>query len=389
MVGSSFVYIQNLLILNEKLVKFIKAIFQSKSYELDLHEKLKAVRMHTSFVSDQADLNQHVQVAAINDRTAALPQIEVVVGKILENQLSVINSLYVGLTDQERDQCSLRSLSLQSLSVRRNPRYSTPKRTNKLLEVLGFNDQKPAQDITFALQAMSSFQLSEQDRIKWIMNAGQFQDWLSALNSRTLIINANCPDSTIVSPVSFICAMLVRSLEAMRQAVTIHFFCGLATSGPEGNAVGMLRSLIGQLLEQHNFDLSFLSVEQMDDLRRHSVKMLCQLLADLVSQINDGHALFCVIDAVYFYEDKVRRKDLCDILRRLARMTHVRKNLIFKLLVTSPLTCCYVDDQSSISKFGGVLSVPEYTDGGNQGFSQADWNGKAHQVMTDFGEGLC
>ncbi|KAL2051189.1 hypothetical protein ABVK25_008618 [Lepraria finkii] len=62
---------------------------------------------------------------------------------------------------------------------------------------------------------------------------------------------------------SYVCALLVRSLRGTDSAVTISFFCGLHIINNDSltGLVGLMRSLISQIPSVHDFNPDFIDTE--------------------------------------------------------------------------------------------------------------------------------
>jgi len=149
---------------------------------------------------------------------------------------------------------------------------------------------------------------------------------------------------------SYMCAILIQSLEDIPQAASIHAFCGGLTTGPDqcDKVGGLLRSLISQLVSLYDFDLSLLEKRTFRSrVRDHKLKSLCELFSILIKQVPRDTPVFCVIDGISFLESQ-GSEDACYCIRELQRLAEDDEvDAIFKLLVTSQFASRYVCDYFS------------------------------------------
>lgn len=103
-----------------------------------------------------------------------------------------------------------------------------------------------------------------------------------------------------------------------------------------------MRNLIGQLLQSHpGFDLS--AVTKLRQLRRDDVHGLCGVFHELIQQLPDDVIVFCIVDGVTEFEDRMALKETGEeVVRALVlavEMCIQRRGsgggCIFKLLLTS------------------------------------------------------
>jgi hypothetical protein len=67
-----------------------------------------------------------------------------------------------------------------------------------------------------------------QIRAEWLMANEVVSKWFKSTDSRVILINGNSSVERI-SPISFFCAMLIRSLKTLKPIIVIDHFCGLHT----------------------------------------------------------------------------------------------------------------------------------------------------------------
>ena len=181
------------------------------------------------------------------------------------------------------------------------------------------------------------------------MHSHKLQKWITTPESSALFINANHKGFTRQQPTSFICAKLVDSITPApshpqpepRMSLSLAFFCGehLSKDDPDSGPDGMMRSLLAQLLLAYrDFDLR--TIQRMQNLNYDDVNDLCDVFDLLITQLPQYIVVFCVLDAVSFYEDNptvceeasIVVQALVDVVERTRR----ESGCAFKLLLMSP-----------------------------------------------------
>lgn len=146
---------------------------------------------------------------------------------------------------------------------------------------------------------------------------------------------------------SFVCALLIQSLQTTDAAITISFFCGLHTlsTDPLSSAAGLMRSLISQLLSIHSFNLSFIDEDYEEQLHQNNLEYLLDLFRTLIEQLPSSRVLFCLIDGIAFYERHQDRNDIQALLETLSEITDDRGiGPVVKVLMTNPLRSRWAKD---------------------------------------------
>lgn len=213
------------------------------------------------------------------------------------------------------------------------------------------------------------------------MNSSEFKDWLTAPASRFMLVNGNAEHDRI-SPASFACGLLIKSLAKSKCLVKLSFFCGLHTDtrNKDTGAPQMLASLIGQLLEQYNeIDLSFLSPSQLTELKEYNVGLLSKLLKALLKQLPKGYIVLCMIDGISFYEERWLKQDARHAIWTLIDLLDDRNlAVVMKLMVTSAARSTWVSKGVQSDQ---IFNIPEDMDYSNQGFNlQALGRGAQRQI---------
>lgn len=204
------------------------------------------------------------------------------------------------------------------------------------------------QDVEAKLRTIWALPKHDQDRVVAIMRSHKLQKWITATDSSALFINANHKGSARKQPTSFICAKLANSLmlspknaqSEHRMSLALAFFCGehLQKDDPDSGPAGMMRSLLAQLLLAYrDFDLR--TIQRMQDLNYDDVNDLCDIFDLLIMQLPHYIVVFCVVDAISFYEDS---PTVCEeasiVVRTLVDGVEQTKEsgCTFKLLLMSP-----------------------------------------------------
>ena len=130
---------------------------------------------------------------------------------------------------------------------------------DQLLVVLGSLEAMTEQDLH---RCLAKSKLADPERAMWIINSNKLGQWLNSAGSSTLLINGNGEGNEIFSATTFIASKLLESLSTLQSVLSLSFFCSLHASTSddfEANAIGMVKSLITQLL-LHDFptELNFL-----------------------------------------------------------------------------------------------------------------------------------
>ncbi|KAF2801362.1 uncharacterized protein BDZ99DRAFT_577641 [Mytilinidion resinicola] len=214
----------------------------------------------------------------------------------------------------------------------------------QFLQSLYVNVDIVSLDIENTLRQREAMDQSCQGQGAWLLQSQQFQNIISSRQSEILLVDGNADGFELerISPMSTLCAALLRSFEHRRSGTPIHlsFFCGLHTSSndPLSGPTGMMRSLTAQLLRMYEFRFDFVdSHRYRDALESHDLHYLCAAFEKLVYQLPAHTPVFCVIDGISLFE----RLDLESDLGRIAatfKQLGLDPSLgcFFKPLITSP-----------------------------------------------------
>ncbi|CAD6583586.1 MAG: hypothetical protein ASARMPREDX12_001310 [Alectoria sarmentosa] len=268
--------------------------------------------------------------------------IESTVKETLENFLA--SSDRMDYRTQDGPMLPVRKVASESQLLRERRRFR-----QQLLTGLEYEDSVLEQDVEAKLQTIWTLPTQDQDRVMAIMHSHKLQKWITTPESSALFINANHKRTTRQQPTSFICAKLVDSITPAprppqpepRMTLPLAFFCGehLSKDDPDSGPDGMMRSLLAQLLLAYrDFDLR--TIQRMQNLNYDDVNDLCDVFDLLITQLPQYIVVFCVLDAVSFYEDNptvceeasIVVQALVDVVERTRR----ESGCAFKLLLMSP-----------------------------------------------------
>ncbi|KAI0149439.1 hypothetical protein BJ166DRAFT_63611 [Pestalotiopsis sp. NC0098] len=131
--------------------------------------------------------------------------------------------------------------------------------------------------------------------------------------------------------------MLVKNLREVDRFKSVAFFCGLHSYEDFGGARTLIMSLLTQLLQQQQFDLSFISHPLASSLDAGNVGAFCYVFGELLRQVKNTETVFCVIDGINFYEcyGEDLLHEIAYVLCYLLDLT-TQRGALFKILITSP-----------------------------------------------------
>lgn len=236
---------------------------------------------------------------------------------------------------QEKDS-QIRRLKLR---VQQFEQASSALSVTDLLDILALPNTHPDGDLQQAFLRIDPNGGEAELALK--VNSGQvFKEWQGEDEAPPLFIEGGLPPSNRRSTaLGIISSTLIKSQEGSPCATSIYYFCGMhdntqdSICGPQG----LLRSLVGQILQKFDVNLDFISMLSRPLIEKLNIRALCDCFAKLVKQLPARTVLFCIIDGVSFFETALWANDTAKVigdLRALAYDSDV--GAIFKLLVTSP-----------------------------------------------------
>jgi hypothetical protein len=195
-----------------------------------------------------------------------------------------------------------------------------------LLRLLNVPSHAASAELDLVLSRANDLDAASQAQAAWLLQHRRFRQWLSSRDPDLLLVDGHADAHACgrMSPMSLVCGLLARMLEHYGrcaqphgqppppQPIVLSFFCGLHQGGSRGGGgggadalpgpVGLMRSLIAQLLAHYPFDVSFIAARAWrQPLERHELEPLTVLVAELVRQLPEV-PLFCVIDGIDCYE---------------------------------------------------------------------------------------
>ena len=111
---------------------------------------------------------------------------------------------------------------------------------------------------------------------------------------------------TRISPMTVVLSSFALGLFDDHSSTVVYFFCSLHPGGmsPSTSPVQLMRSLVKQLLVQHDFSPIFVNtIDYREKLRKCDLPTLCNAFVQLVRQLLDRQDLFCLLDSICFYEN--------------------------------------------------------------------------------------
>lgn len=182
----------------------------------------------------------------------------------------------------------------------------------------------------------------DQARAEQLIRTRQIREWLTSPISAQLLVHGNHDRRAYISGLSLFCLSLTHTLgERAPQFIPLTFFCGLHVDPLGGQAHtggrAMVQSLIGQLLERHDFSRSHLSGLDERLIRSGDVAELCKLFEMLVRALPDHVVLFCIMDGILYYEREEFKGDMTLVLITILRLSNDDSIRVpVKVLITSP-----------------------------------------------------
>ena len=213
---------------------------------------------------------------------------------------------------------------------------------------------------------MTAIPLLDQDRTAAIIQHKSTDKWLHDTDSGALLIHGHCRRHDGTCPTTIASALLVSFFVKFRDFVTLYWFCGSHFNGPGCDALGMVQSLICQLLSHPALEFT-LEKQHKSDIR--DLRKMLRLLKKLLLQIPTGTVVVCIIEGISYYEGEHQHRDTCRSIRRLVRLTRSGEPVL-KLLITSPTRTIHVHRDSGVEGRVDVIDMPSRVDGAKQGFDQ-------------------
>ncbi|KAK1525907.1 uncharacterized protein CCOS01_08325 [Colletotrichum costaricense] len=227
---------------------------------------------------------------------------------------------------------------------------------SQLLSALGFGLLSNAEtqavsaiqrDSEFVVFMGKSLNPQNQGRITSVTQDFRFQHWFKSMNSEVLTISGMELDALhtdLVSPLSYMCSILARTLSRINCARPLAFFCRLHCDpdGPLPGSTGLLRSLISQIVlsSSDQIDLGFLAETDLQTIRSYDLEVLWGVFENVVNQLRSG-VIFCMIDGVTFLQSELHIRGMYLVMQWLGMLVKDiqarNSGLVFKVMATSPV----------------------------------------------------
>jgi len=249
----------------------------------------------------------------------------------------------------------------QALTIRLLEESTTAKKL--LLAQFDFHRDDPSRDVEIVLSQVTSMTLGDQDRVGFVIQHQAVQDWLLNPGFGALLVHGNGRRHDPVSPTSVACALLIHIFSKKLFLPTLYWFCGLHNVGPSGNPLGMLQSLICQLL---CLPCCRCSIVDEDGLDTRDVRKLLKLFRRLLRHSSGGAPVVCILDGLSFYERRHQTEDTGNIVSELAGLAQIHPPKLI-LLLTSPIRTSHISREPEIAQNLTVTEVPDHVSGAKQG----------------------
>ncbi|KAL1616704.1 hypothetical protein SLS54_008271 [Diplodia seriata] len=349
-----------------EVVEYTKGYLRLYRDDADLHQIaqdlyvaiLEAVEDMTAWFNEKAYTDDIDSLAdAFSKRTDFCFQSNVKSQNELQNDC--LQSIKVQVTDQyqdlkhELDQLKQKQQNpdqiqiMQPIFVQVVTKPSPIIRTSDIISLCGFDLSAILHDINTASLSGHNLKLSQQSRSAAVIKDSRFQHWLKMKTSAVLHVDGSeRGSSAAISPISYACNLLWQALESLEGTdvfMPLIFFCGLHTADgdPLSGAVGIVKSLVAQLLLKHgaNLDLAFVTHDLLRGIETGSLDAFCYLFRGLLCSLSHG-TVFCIVDGISWVENDQHVLGLRQLLAFLMGLVEeVRRTggeLLVKVLLTSP-----------------------------------------------------
>ena len=251
----------------------------------------------------------------------------------------------------------------------------------KMLKLLKFDQDVPINDTDFCANGYYTLDQAAKGRASWVARSEKIRQWLASVASGGLLVHGNSDASLRKSPLSLLCAKAIGILSAKQNVFVIRYFCGLhtRTNHPQDDAVGMVNSLLGQLILQYDrlgldLDLAGLDPEDLRGAKDANLPGLLTTFRHCVLQVPYAYSIYCFIDGISFHETAQRREATLEVIYMLRRIILNARHIAFKLLVTAPGRSQSVH---RLFRQSEILDVPQYIPSDAQGLFEHGLSGLA------------
>ena len=226
--------------------------------------------------------------------------------------------------------------------------------------------------------------LGDQDRVWLFIQHDAVHNWLLNPRYGPLLVHGNGRRHDPISPTSVASAVLIHVFSKKLFFPTLYWFCGLHTTGPNGHPLGMIRSLICQLL---SLSCCKCSVDDCDDLDTQDLKQLLGLFGRLLRRSSGVVPVVCIIDGISFYENGYQKDSINKSIRGLAQLAAMDPPGCI-LLLTSPMRTSYISRDLKIAKSLKVTEISTHVSGTKQGLNYREIMSSTERLATKMSESL-
>ncbi|KAI1268649.1 hypothetical protein F5Y18DRAFT_424011 [Xylariaceae sp. FL1019] len=212
--------------------------------------------------------------------------------------------------------------------------------SSEILIYLNFPDLVTA-DVTYVLGRKQLISTQDRSRAERVVVSGGFRSWIVAPSSQKLLVHGDFSGNCHVSGLSLLCCNLIQALSERESLYRIAYFCGrhLDRADPHSGALGLINSMLSQLIQHGLLDTSTPSIQMTDweSIKNGSLIHSCALFESIMQHLPSSIVVVCIIDGVKFYERDQYVNDLSSVLHFLLSLVQPgRLQCVLKILITSP-----------------------------------------------------
>ncbi|KAL7952772.1 hypothetical protein V8C34DRAFT_298612 [Trichoderma compactum] len=285
--------------------------------------------------------------------------------RYLNAKLMVKNERLSSALREERSRSRGRSPLLSSKSISQD----------QLLQMLNITDSGEETDVANISNSAVLVNRGDQGRAEQLISNPQFKRWLVQTRSTKLLVHGHMrPSRTSVSALSLFSAAIVQSLWRDQRFCTLAFFCGEHRDArdPLAGGIGIIKSLIMQLLSQYHFsggDLGVTVRKVNMDVLEDDAEQLCQLFVGLMRRVQSKVTIICVFDSVDVYDNLEFMQELevgkvLDAVLSLTEDNRVQTHI--KMLLTSSTSTDTIwewfDERDVVSMAGQPKGTKRFDD---------------------------
>ncbi|KAL2831433.1 hypothetical protein BDW59DRAFT_169699 [Aspergillus cavernicola] len=230
-----------------------------------------------------------------------------------------------------------------------------------ILSRLDYDMKRIQVDVEENYSVGTTIPLGNQDRCVYAMTSVELASWINCPTSSLLVINGNMGNTQFRSPLSFISARLVytidllrgRTLEGKDQIAALHFFCGEHADRGEQN----------ELLSSFK-RINLMDLIELGDFQSNDMEAVCRRFKHVLKLLPPTGIVFCIVDSLPFYlVDERTSEGARSLLRWLIKLTRWQTRaqeagdgFTFKLLLTAAVQ--FIELEVSALDDDEVLNIP-------------------------------